>query len=77
MLFHVVTIIRPSFASPYILRRDVLEILPDLTILDGELLDEERPVMQSRRTSKSSTKHSISTNHSNSDGSESTLCLPR
>jgi len=46
-------------------RREILQILPELSILDGEILDSS----ESRRTSKSSTKHSIN--------SDETICIPK
>ena len=55
----------------YYNRRDVLNILPDLNILDGELLEE---TLASRRTSKSS-KSSLKSK--SDDGSASTICTPR
>ena len=46
-------------------RREILQILPELSILDGEILDSS----ESRRTSKSSTKNSIH--------SDETICIPK
>jgi len=48
-----------------IFRREILQILPELSILDGEILDSS----ESRRTSKSSTKNSIN--------SDETICIPK